>query len=350
MKQILQNLSTGQSELVQAPAPQLREGSLLIDTTVSLISTGTERMLVDFGKAGLISKARQQPEKVRQVLDKVSTDGLMTTVDAVRSKLGQPIPLGYCNVGTVRDSGAEGCKPGDRVVSNGAHADVVSVPKNLCARIPDAVSDEAAAFTVVASIGLQGIRLAQPTLGEAMVVTGVGLIGLLTVQLLRAQGCRVLAVDVDESKLTLAKQFGAQTCNPAKGEDPVAAGMRLSRGKGTDGVIVTASTKSSDPITQAAGMCRKRGRIVLVGVTGLELNRADFYEKELTFQVSCSYGPGRYDPEYEDKGHDYPIGFVRWTEQRNFEAVLDLMAAGALDVTPLITHRFAIENGAEAMA
>lgn len=201
---------------------------------------------------------------------------------------------------------------------------------------------------VVASIGLQGVRLAQPTLGEAFVVTGAGLIGLLTVQLLRAQGCRVLAIDFDESKLKLARQFGAQTCNPGAGEDPVAASMAFSRGQGVDGVIITASTASSEPVTQAARMCRKRGRIVLVGVTGLELNRADFYEKELSFQVSCSYGPGRYDPNYEDKGQDYPVGFVRWTEQRNFEAVVDMLASGQLDVKPLITHRFAFEDAPKA--
>lgn len=348
MKQILQNLSTGESELVDAPAPQARRGSLLIDTTVSLISTGTERMLVDFGKSGLVAKARSQPEKVRQVLDKVATDGLLTTVDAVRSKLGQPIPLGYCNVGVVRDADADGFKVGDRVVSNGPHADVVSVPRNLCAAIPDSVSDEAASFTVVASIGLQGLRLAQPTLGEAFVVTGVGLIGLLTVQMLRAQGCRVLAIDFDAAKLELARGFGAETCNPGAGEDPVAAGMVFSRGHGVDGVIVTASTKSSDPITQAARMCRKRGRIVLVGVTGLELNRADFYEKELSFQVSCSYGPGRYDPAYEEGGQDYPMGFVRWTEQRNFEAVLEMLASGALDVAPLISHRVPFDEAPRA--
>ncbi|MGY6704794.1 bi-domain-containing oxidoreductase [Roseinatronobacter sp.] len=348
MKQILQNLSTGESELVKAPAPQPRKGALLIDTTASLISTGTERMLVDFGKAGLIAKARSQPDKVRQVFDKVATDGVMTTLDAVRSKLGQPIPLGYCNVGVVRDSGAEGFRVGDRVVSNGPHADVVSVPKHLCARIPDTVSDEAAAFTVVASIGLQGIRLAAPTLGECFVVTGVGLIGLLTVQMLRAQGCRVLAIDFDAAKLKLARAFGAETCNPGTGEDPVAAGIAFSRGAGVDGVIVTASTKSSDPITQAARMSRKRGRIILVGVTGLELSRADFYEKELTFQVSCSYGPGRYDPAYEDHGQDYPLAFVRWTEQRNFEAVLDMLASGALDVAPLISHRIPFEDAPRA--
>ena len=339
MKQVLQNLSSGDSELVEAPAPLARRGSVLVDTTMSLISTGTERMLVDFGKSGLVAKARSQPEKVRQVLDKVSTDGLMSTVDAVRSKLAQPVPLGYCNVGVVRSGEYTGILEGQRVVSNGPHADVVSVSKNLCARIPDAVDDEAACFTVVASIGLQGIRLAQPTLGEVFVVTGVGLIGLLTVQMLRAQGCRVLAIDFDEGKLALARQFGAMTCNLSAGEDPVAVGLELSRGQGVDGVIVTASTKSSDPMAQAARMCRKRGRIVLVGVTGLNLNRADFYEKELTFQVSCSYGPGRYDPVYEEQGHDYPIGFVRWTEQRNFEAVLDMLASGALDVGPLISHR-----------
>lgn len=348
MKQILQNLSTGQSELVEAPAPKLRKGALLIDTTASLISTGTERMLVDFGKASLIAKARSQPDKVRQVLDKVATDGLMTTVDAVRSKLGQPIPLGYCNVGVVRESGADGFLDGDRVVSNGAHADVVCVPKHLCARIPDTVSDEAAAFTVVASIGLQGIRLAAPTLGEAFVVTGVGLIGLLTVQMLRAQGCRVLAIDFDPAKLALAQSFGAEICNPGAGEDPVAAGMAFSRGLGVDGVIVTASTKSSDPIAQAAHMSRKRGRIILVGVTGLDLSRADFYEKELTFQVSCSYGPGRYDPAYEDQGQDYPVAFVRWTEQRNFEAVLDMLASGALNVASLISHKIAFKEASLA--
>jgi len=350
MKQILQDMGQGATYVSEAPAPVASRDSLLIASTVSLISAGTERMLVGFGKASYLDKARQQPEKVKMVLEKVATDGLMTTIEAVQSKLAQPLPLGYCNVGGVAEggSGGDGFKVGDRVMSNGPHADMVKVPKNLCARIPDGVDDESASFVVVASIGLQGIRLAQPTLGEAFVVTGVGLIGLLTLQLLRAQGCRVLAIDFDESKLALARQFGAATCNPGAGEDPVAAGMALSRGQGVDGVIITASTKSSDPVTQAARMCRKRGRIVLVGVTGLELNRADFYEKELSFQVSCSYGPGRYDPNYEDKGQDYPVGFVRWTEQRNFEAVLDMLASGHLDVKPLITHRFAFEDAPQA--
>jgi predicted dehydrogenase len=350
MKQILQDMGQGATYIAEAPAPSVSKDSVLISTTISLISAGTERMLVGFGKASYLDKARQQPEKVKMVLEKVKTDGLMTTVEAVRSKLAQPLPLGYCNVGVVVEagSGAAGFKAGDRVVSNGPHADIVKVSKNLCARIPDNVDDESASFVVVASIGLQGIRLAQPTLGECFVVTGAGLIGLLTVQLLRAQGCRVLAIDFDEAKLALAREFGAATCNPGKGEDPLSVALAFSRGQGIDGVIITASTQSNDPVTQAARMCRKRGRIVLVGVTGLELNRADFYEKELSFQVSCSYGPGRYDPAYEEKGQDYPLGFVRWTEQRNFEAVLDMLASGQIDVKSLITHRFAFEDAPKA--
>ena len=345
-------MGSGETSLVTAPAPQVKSGSLLIHTTTSLISAGTERMLVEFGQANFLQKARKQPDKVKMVLDKVKTDGLATTIDAVRSKLDQPLPLGYCNVGIIAEvgTGISEFKQGDRVISNGPHADVVRVPKNLCAKVPDNVSDEEASFTVLASIGLQGIRLAQPTLGECFVVTGVGLIGLITVQLLIANGCRVLAIDYDQSKLELAKQFGAQICNPGKGEDPVAAGMAFSRGNGVDGVIITASTPSNDPVSQAAKMSRKRGRIVLVGVVGLELSRADFYEKELSFQVSCSYGPGRYEPDYEDKGNDYPIGFVRWSEQRNFEAVLDMLASGKLNVRPLITHRYSFNDALKGYA
>lgn len=350
MKQILQDMGKGATSLVEAPAPQVSKGTLLIESSVSLISAGTERMLVDFGKASLIDKARKQPDKVKMVLDKVQTDGLMTTVDAVRSKLAQPLPLGYCHVGKVIDIGqnVEGFKQGDRVVSNGPHADIVRVAKNLCAKIPDNVDDESAAFTVLGSIGLQGIRLANPTLGESVVVIGAGLIGLVTIQLLVANGCRVLAIDFDESKLALAQEFGAEVCNPSKGEDPVASGIAFSRGSGVDAVLITASTQSSDPVSQAANMSRQRGRIVLVGVTGLELNRSEFYEKELSFQVSCSYGPGRYDTAYEDNGHDYPLGFVRWTEQRNFVAILDMMASGKINVKPLISHRYAFNDAINA--
>jgi predicted dehydrogenase/threonine dehydrogenase-like Zn-dependent dehydrogenase len=350
MRLILQSLKTGSIELVEAPAPACKVGHLLIATQSSIISAGTERMLVEFGQANLLDKARSQPDKVRQVLAKVKTDGLLPTVDAVFSKLDQPLALGYCNAGVVLAVGAgvSGFQVGDRVVSNGKHAEIVSVPQNLCARIPEGVTGETAAFTVLASIGLQGIRLAQPTLGERVVVIGLGLIGLLTVQLLAANGCQVLGIDFNQERLDLAAQSGAQTVNLSAGTDPVAAGLAFSQGQGVDAVLITAATSSSEPVHQAAQMSRKRGRIVLVGVTGLELSRADFYEKELTFQVSCSYGPGRYDPNYEEKGQDYPFGFVRWTEQRNFEAVLDLMAGGQLDVAPLISHRIPLAEAQRA--
>jgi len=350
MKQLLQNLKNGETTIVSAPTPKAGHGQLLVSTTCSLISAGTERMLVDFGKASYLAKARQQPEKVKQVLDKIKTNGLASTMESVLSKLSQPMPLGYCNVGIVSAIGAgvEHFHVGDRVVSNGPHADVICVGKQLCTRIPSEVDDDSAAFAIVASIGLQGVRLINPTLGERVVVMGVGLIGLLTVQLLRAQGCHVLAIDFDSQKLELARAFGASICNLGLTQDPITTGLDFSRGHGVDAVIITASTASNDPIMQAARMSRKRGRIVLVGVVGLALNRADFYEKELTFQVSCSYGPGRYDPHYEQQGLDYPIGFVRWTEQRNIEACLELMVSGQLNVAPLISHRYLFEHASTA--
>lgn len=350
MKQILQSLKTGATEVAEIPVPNVKRGQVLIQTTNTLVSAGTERMLVEFGKAGWIEKARQQPDKVRMVLDKIKTDGLQPTIEAVFNKLDQPLPLGYCNVGVVAEvgTGVTGFEEGDRVISNGKHAEVVSVPVNLCAKVPNSVSDEEAVFTVLGAISLQGIRLVQPTLGETVVVIGLGLIGLVTVQLLRANGCRVLGLDFDKDKLNLARQFGAEVVDLAAGHDPVKSAELYSRGRGVDAVIVTAATKSSEPMHQAALMCRKRGRIVLVGVTGLELSRDDFFKKELTFQVSASYGPGRYDPNYEEKGQDYPVGFVRWTEQRNFEAVLDMMADGRLNLKPLISHRFVITEAENA--
>jgi predicted dehydrogenase/threonine dehydrogenase-like Zn-dependent dehydrogenase len=348
MKQILQNIANGETQLVEVPCPQSKDGQLLISTTKSLVSVGTERMLIDFGKSGWIAKARSQPDKVKMVLGKVKTDGLMPTIDAVRSKLDQPLPLGYCNVGIVQDNGKTEFEVGSRVISNGNHAEVVRVPKNLCAAIPENVDDESAAFTVLAAIAMQGVRIANPTIGETIVVTGLGLIGLITVQLLRANGCRVLGIDFDSSKCAMAREFGAETVDLSQGEDAIAKANTFSRGQGVDAVIITASTKSNDPVCHGANMCRQRGRIVLVGVVGLELSRADFYEKEISFQVSCSYGPGRYDNEYEEKGNDYPVGFVRWTEQRNFEAVLDLMSSGALNMKPLISHRFEIDDATNA--
>jgi predicted dehydrogenase len=352
MRQLILNVGTGETLLVDTPVPALRHGHLLVRTSCTLISAGTERSLVDFGRASIFQRARQQPDKVKMVLDKVRTDGVTSAIEAVRSKLDQPLALGYCNVGTVIDvgEGVNQFRQGDRVVSNGNHAGVVSVPINLSARIPEAVDDESAVFTVLGAIGLQGLRLAQPTIGETVVVIGLGAIGLLTVQLLRAHGCRVMAIDFDPKRLELAQTFGAHVVNPSSDDDVVRHAIEFSRHHGVDAVIITASTRSSEPVAQAAKMCRKRGRIVLVGVTGLTLSRQDFYEKEITLQVSCSYGPGRYDEKYEQKGNDYPIGFVRWTEQRNFEAVLDLMASRALTVKPLVTHRFPIEKAHEAYA
>ncbi len=350
MKQLHQSLVTGASDLPELPAPAVARGHLLIRSAFSLVSAGTERMLLDFGKASWFDKARQHPDKVLQVLEKARTDGLLTTLDAVLSKLEQPLPLGYCNVGTVVAVGPDvvGFQVGNRVVSNGLHAELVAAPQHLCAPIPAAVSDEAAAFTVLASIGLQGIRLATPTLGETFVVSGLGLIGLLTGQLLTAHGCRVLGLDPDSSKCALAESLGITALQLANGVDPVSWCLEHTAGIGVDGVLITAATSSSEPVHVAAQACRQRGRIVLVGVTGLELRRDLFYKKELSFQVSCSYGPGRYDPAYEQQGHDYPIGFVRWTEQRNFQAVLLALATGALRTEPLISHRFAIEQASEA--
>ncbi|MBV9303344.1 MAG: bi-domain-containing oxidoreductase [Acidobacteriaceae bacterium] len=350
MQQVLQNLGNGTVQLASVPCPRTSAGQLLIRTSTTLISSGTERMLLDFGKANWIEKARQQPDKVCMIFDKVKTDGLLPTIESVRSKLDQPVPLGYSNAGVVIEAGESVTEfqPGHRVISNGPHAEVVSVPKNLCARIPDSVSDEAACFTVVSAVALEGLRLVAPTLGECIVVTGLGLIGLLTVQLLKANGCRVLGLDFDSHKLALAEQFGATTVNLSAGQDPVSAAEHFSHGHGVDAVLITAATKSNEPVHQAALMCRKRGRIVLVGVAGLELSRDDFYKKELSFQVSCSYGPGRYDPSYEQAGQDYPYPYVRWTAQRNFEAVLEMLAEGRLNVEPLITHRFPFDDANDA--
>ena len=295
MKQVLQNLADGVTSIVDVPCPKNTKSNILVATRKTVISTGTERMLVDFGKASYINKAKQQPDKVKMVLNKVATDGLISTVDAVKSKLDQPLPLGYCNAGVVLASDVNGIEPGDRVVSNGYHAEVVRVPKNLCVKIPDDVDDESASFTVLGAIGLQGIRLIKPTIGECFVVMGLGLIGLLCVQMLKANGCRVLGIDLDSNKCDIAKKFGAETVDLSKGEDPIIVAQSFSRTRGVDGVLITASTKSDEVMHQSAEMCRKLGRIVLVGTTGLNLRRDDFFKKEITFQVSASYGPGRYD-------------------------------------------------------
>lgn len=323
------------------PAPQVRPGYILIKTTHSLVSLGTERMLVEFGKASLVQKAMQQPDRVKQVVEKIKTEGFKPTMQAVFNKLGTPLPLGYCNAGRVIavGDGVHGFSIGDRVASNGPHAEYVCIPKHLAAHIPDNVTDEQATFTVIGSIGLQGIRLCAPTLGETIVVVGLGLIGLITAELLLANGCRVIGIDLDAAKVALAEKKGIIAINPGNGTDPVKTILDLTDNIGSDGVIITASAKTDEIIAQSAKMSRKRGRIILVGVVGLNISRADFYEKELTFQVSCSYGPGRYDDSYEKDGVDYPLPFVRWTEQRNFKAILDMISTARLNVSSLITER-----------
>ncbi len=345
MLQIIQSLKTGKTSLEELPTPRVQPGCVLIQTTRSLVSLGTERMLVEFGKANLVQKARQQPEKVRMVLDKITAEGLLPTLEAVFNKLEQPLPLGYCNVGKVIaiGEGVSGIAVGDRVASNGPHASVVCVPQNLVALVPDSVTDSEAAFTVIGAIGLQGIRLLDPQLGERVVVIGLGLIGQITAQLLMANGCEVLGIDLDPSKLKLAAGKGISVLDP-KREDVVAGVLAWTDNVGADGVIITASSKSDAIMHQAAAMSRKRGKIILVGVVGLQLNRNDFYQKELTFQVSCSYGPGRYDPYYEEKGLDYPLPFVRWTEKRNFEAILQAIGKGRLDVQSLITEELDLND------
>lgn len=345
MKQIIQDLKSGDTLLEEVPVPRVGSGKVLIKTYRTLVSLGTEKMLVSFGQANLLDKARQQPEKVKEVINKMKTDGIHPTVEVVFRKLGTPLPLGYSQAGEVVEvgNGVTEFSPGDRVVSNGNHAEYVAVPKNLVAKIPDGVSYEKASFTIVGAIALQGIRLAQPTLGETVVVIGLGLIGLITCQLLIANGCRVVGFDLDEDKLNRAQSYGITAVNSGK-QDPVRFMEEFTGQVGADAVIITASTKSNEVIKQAANMSRKRGRIVLVGVIGLDIDRADFYEKELNFQVSCSYGPGRYDEEYEQRGNDYPLPFVRWTEKRNFEAVLEAIRNGSLDVQSLITERVKLED------
>ena len=341
MLQIIQDLNNGNTILTEVPTPLVKPGQVLIQSTRSLVSLGTERMLVEFGKSNLFQKAKQQPDKVKEVINKIKSDGIRPTINAVFNKLGQPIPLGYCNVGKVIavGKGVEDFIIGDRVTSNGPHAEIISVPKNLVSKIPDDVTDEEATFTVIGAIGLQGIRLANPTFGETIVVVGLGLIGLITAQLLKSNGCNVIGFDYDSNKVSLAKSFGINAINPTEGVDQVAYVLNATNAIGADAVIITASNKSNEIISQSAKMSRKRGRIILVGVVGLHISRSDFYEKELTFQVSCSYGPGRYDDNYEQKGEDYPLPFVRWTERRNFDAILKAISNKTIQVKPLITEQ-----------
>lgn len=348
MKRLLASLRTGAVVLAEGPAPPPPPGGVLIAATRSLVSAGTERTIVDFGRASLLDKVRSQPDKVAQTLAKIRTDGITATLDAVRAKLDHPVALGYSAVGRVIATGgpAGDLAPGDRVVTNAPHAQYATAMPTMVARIPDAVGDDQAAFAIVGAVGLQGIRLIAPTLGESVAVIGLGLIGLFAAQLLRAGGARVVGIDPDSARRALAERVGVATVDST---DPVPAAIAFARAPGVDAALITAATTSRALIGQAAQMCRARGRIVLTGVAPLHLRRDDFYRKELTFQVSAAYGPGRYDPAYED-GADYPLAHVRWTMKRNIEAVLDQLAEGRIAVEPLITHRFAFADAPQAFA
>ncbi len=343
MKQIIQSLKDGNTKLIDVPTPSLKPGHVLIHTTQTLVSLGTEKMLVKFGKSTLIEKIKKRPDQVKKAFQRMKSDGIISTINLVKEKLDQEFPLGYCNVGRVIESAVDGIVTGDRVASNGNHSEIVLVPENLIVKIPDNVSDDEASFTVIGSIGLQGIRLIKPEFGENIVVIGLGLVGLITVQLLKSNGINVIGVDIDKRKCELAKSYGAITINSSK-KDPVKSIKSIIGEDGVDGVLITASADTNAIISQAAQMSRKRGRIVLVGVVGLNIDRNDFYEKELSFQVSCSYGPGRYDSEYEVKGIDYPLPYVRWTEKRNFETVIGALEKKSLIVDDLITEKIPIED------
>lgn len=350
MYQIIQSYRSGEMSVTDVPSPAVRVSGAIVQTAASLVSAGTERMIVELAKKSLLGKARARPDLVRKVVQKVRTEGLTSTIEKVFSRLDTPIPLGYSAAGTVVEIGTKvsGFKVGDRVACAGAgyatHAEFNYVPKNLMARIPDVVSSEDAAFTTVGAIALQGVRQADLRLGERVVVVGLGLIGLLTVQLLKASGCRVLGSDLDPSKCDLAKQLGADDAVV----DLVDAAEAFTEGRGADAVIITAATPSNGPIEMAAEISRQRGRVVVVGMIGMNVPRDPFYKKELDLRLSMSYGPGRYDPSYEEGGQDYPFGYVRWTEQRNMEAFLDLVAAGRVTPSKLVTHRFPIEDGLKA--
>ena len=343
MKQIIQSVKNGKTELIDVPVPYLPSGHILIKTTRSLVSLGTERMLVEFGRSSIIQKIKKRPEQVKVAINKLKTDGVLSTLKLVNDKLDQDFPLGYCNVGIVVESRSNQFQIGDRVASNGNHAEMVAIPENLATHIPSSVDDDSASFTVIGAIGLQGIRLIDPTFGETIIVVGLGLVGLITAQLLKANGVNVIGVDVDDEKCSLCESFGITAINSSN-QDAVKMILNITGNIGCDGVLITASTPSNKVISESAKMSRKRGRIVLVGVVGLDIDRNDFYEKELTFQVSCSYGPGRYDEKYERNGQDYPIAFVRWTEKRNFETILNAIDNHNLNVKPLITKKVLLEN------
>ena len=352
MKQVIQSFKTGELTVADVPLPVLRPQGILVRNAASLVSAGTERMVVDFAEKNLLEKARARPDLVRQVLDKARREGIVSTIDSVRNRLDQPLALGYSTAGEVFDVGSEvtGFKVGDRVACAGggyaSHAEMVYVPRTLAVRLPDNVSFEAGAFATVAAIALQGIRQAEIVVGHTVAVIGLGLLGQLSVQMLKASGCRVMGIDLDTDRVKLALESGADSA--CQNDDALANAEAFTNGRGFDAVLITAATSSNEPVELAGDIARDRAIIVAVGAFGMNLPRKVYYEKELDFRLSRSYGPGRYDTKYEDKGQDYPYGYVRWTEQRNMEAFIQLVAAGSIKLEPLITHRFPIEEAIKA--
>jgi len=352
MKQIVQNIRQGRTEIVEIPCPKPPPGAVLVRTAASVVSVGTERMVVEFASRSLLGKARSRPDLVRQVLQKARREGVFSAVNAAFRRLSQPMPLGYSSAGTVVEVG-EGVvdfHPGDRVACAGGghavHAEFGSVPVNLLAAVPESVSLEEASFATMGAIALHGFRLSDSVLGETVAVVGLGVLGLLTAQIAAAAGCRVLGIDLDSKRVALAKGLGVDTAVARNDAEDAARTFTASRG--FDAVIVCADTSSSDPLALAGTIARDRGRVIAVGATGMTIPRKPYYEKEIEFRVSRSYGPGRYDLLYEEAGIDYPYGYVRWTEQRNLAAFLDMVAAGKIAVAPLISHRFPMQDAAGA--
>ncbi len=353
MKQLLQDLRTGEAIIAEVPAPVPQPGEVLVRNAASLVSAGTERMVVSFAEKSLLGKIRSRPDLARQVIDKARREGVLSTLEATFNRLEQPMVLGYSSAGTIiaLGEGVHGLSIGQRVACAGGgyavHAEIVAVPKILVTPLPDKVDFESAAFTTLGAIALHGFRLSQVQLGEVVAVIGLGLLGLLSVAIAQAAGCHVLGVDLDPDRVALAQKLGAQA---VLRKDAKEAASSLSRGRGCDAVLICADSTTSDPVELAGEIARDRARVVAVGAVGLNLPRRVYYEKELTFLNSRSYGPGRYDPGYEEGGQDYPIGYVRWTEGRNLEAFVDLLATGKVPIQKLISHRFDIDQASQAYA
>ena len=351
MKQLLQNVKNGKSTVEDVPVPTPREGQALVKVAASLVSAGTERMVVEFAEKSLVGKARSRPDLVKQVLDKARREGLVNTAQAAFNRLDQPMALGYSSAGTILALGKNlpEFKVGQRVACAGGgyavHAEYNVVPRNLLTPLPNNVDFESAAFTTLGAIALHGFRLAEPQIGENVAIIGMGLLGLLAAQIAEAAGCNVLGMDIDPARITLAASLGLRA---VRREEAIDSSAAFTANHGFDAILICADTPANDPVELAAVIARDRARVVATGAVGLTFPRKIYYEKEISFINSRSYGPGRYDLGYEENGNDYPLGYVRWTEGRNFEAVIDLMAKGQLNVKPLITHRFPIEQATQA--